>query len=197
MCLGLKHWLTKLNMPEEVQKCMICSSKDYQLTSCTILSNHLLQLPMTPWKKGSNPWPRGKQSSMGCWDNELEEEDLAEVMPTSESTTTNNDAPSHKVIGGDHPEDREQEDDPNIIQPMPLLQWITCLSPWTCLGAVPQITGEDEVDNKETGDNEDPHKDELPKAQETILTMHALTVVRSDISPGIAPKDEGQRLNQI
>ena len=50
------------------------------------------------------------------------EEDLAEAMPINGSITTNNDAPFHKAIGEDHPEDKEEEDDLSIIQPALLLQ---------------------------------------------------------------------------
>ena len=58
-----------------------------------------------------------------------------------------------------------------------------------------QITGEGEVDNKGTGDSKDPHKDELPKVQET--TTHVSTVARSDTSPKIVPRDEGLKLDPI
>ena len=43
-------------------------------------------------------------------------------MPISESTVTNNNAPSHKTTGEDQPEDKGQGDNPNITPPMPLLQ---------------------------------------------------------------------------
>ena len=63
---------------------------------------------------------------------------------------------------------------------------------------MPQTIGENKVDNKETGGNEDPHKDikdEWPKAQATILATPASIVDRSDTLPGTALKDKGQELN--
>ena len=65
---------------------------------------------------------------------------------------------------------------------------------------MPQTIGEDKVDNKETGGNEDPHKgikDKWPKAQATTLTMPVSIVDRLDTSPGTALKDEGQIPNPI
>ena len=72
-----------------------------------------------------------------------------------------------------------------------------CQSPWIYLEAEPQTTGEDEVDNKETGGKEDLHKDKSPKVLATILTMHALIAARLDTLPKIVPKGRGWGLNPI
>ena len=81
-----------------------------------------------------------------------------EVMLINESITTNNATSFHKETGEDPQEDKEEEDDPNIIQPMPPLPWTTHLSPWICLEAMPQTIGEGKADNKEIGGNKDLHK---------------------------------------
>ena len=116
-----------------------------------------------------------------------------EAMSINEWITINN-APFHRTTGEAHLEDREEEDDINTTPQMPHLPWTTHLSPWTCLGAVPQPIGKDE-EIRGIGGNRD-HKDEWPKDLGTV-TMHALTVDRLDTMPGTVCRDKGATCSPV